>query len=211
MTARRQPAAPWLCALAGALALHLAAFLLIRTHYHRPMDAPPRKALQVAVRVLPPAPPPAPVAVLPAPSVPAPSVVPPRMRKAPAPRPPPPPPAEPAPAPAPQAPQWLDATRADRAPAPQDNRWLLAQDQPWPDAFPHVWIRLWISASGRIERVEIEGAAARDPAVRALFAPIADTPMLPAMIGRVPVPSTMRVELWAGDDGPAPDFVAPLQ
>ncbi|MFT4194127.1 hypothetical protein, partial [Ottowia sp.] len=56
MTARRPPAAPWLCALAGALALHLAAFLLLRTHGHHAVDAPPRTALRVAARVLPPAP-----------------------------------------------------------------------------------------------------------------------------------------------------------
>ncbi|MFT4196253.1 MAG: hypothetical protein QM614_16655, partial [Ottowia sp.] len=156
--------------------------------------------------------PPAPAAAPPAPPAPA-ADVPPRARKAPpTPRPPTPTPtpAEPAQAPAPQAPQWLDATHADRSPAPRDNRWLLA-DRPWPAAFERVRVRLWISASGRIERVEIEGEAADDPAVRALFAPFADTPMDPALVGRVAVPSTMRVELWDGDGERAPDFVAPLQ
>lgn len=121
----------------------------------------------------------------------------------------------PEPTPAPPLPQtrWLDAAQADRAPAPRDNQWLLTPDQPWPQDFPKVRIQIWVSASGRIERFEVEGAAASDPAVQALFAPLPETPMLPALIGRVPVPSTMRIELWAGDQGDqghAPDFIAPL-
>jgi hypothetical protein len=103
---------------------------------------------------------------------------------------------------------WLDATEVDESPAPIDNEWVLAS-RPWPRAYRSIIVRLWISAEGRIERYEVEGDAADDPAVQALFAPITQTPMRPARIGRRTVPSTMRIELWSGDSAP-PDFVAPL-
>jgi hypothetical protein len=91
---------------------------------------------------------------------------------------------------------------------PVDNEWRLA-DVPWPTAHPRIVLQLWISSQGVIERYEVQGDAASDLAVQALLAPILDTPMRPARIGRAPVPSTMRIELWKGD-GPVPDFVAPL-
>ena len=74
---------------------------------------------------------------------------------------------------------------------------------------PRVVLQLWISSQGAIERYELQGDAANDRAIQALIAPIMETPMRPAMIGRVPVPSTMRIELWEGEAG-APDFVGPL-
>ena len=103
---------------------------------------------------------------------------------------------------------WLDATQADQAPVPIDNDWHLAE-MPWPQAHPRITVQLWISSQGVIERYEIQGDAATDRAVQALIAPILDTPMRPARIGRAPVPSTMLIELWEGD-GAVPNFVAPL-
>ena len=80
---------------------------------------------------------------------------------------------------------------------------------PWPPSHPRVVLQLWISSQGVIERYELQGDAANDRAIQALLAPIVETPMRPAMIGRVPVPSTMRIELWEGEAG-APDFIGPL-
>ncbi len=173
--------------------------------------------------------PPPPVAEPPpAPEAPAPRMPQARLRTAPAPDPlpaPPPPPApasQPAPPPEPPAsaalPEssrttsaqggWLEATQADQSPVPKDNEWRLAE-MAWPAAHPRIVLQLWISSKGVIERYEVQGDAAEDRAVQALLAPILDTPMRPARIGRVPVPSTMRIELWAGDDA-APNFVGPL-
>jgi hypothetical protein len=223
MTLPVRPVLPWAGALAAALALHLVLLLVVLPR-HRPVTAPARPALQVTLRLRPPPeqppaqPPAPPLADNPAaPSapvqVPAAAPAPPPRRQAPAEAPapaPPPLPPTPADATAPAEARWLDALQADRAPAPQGNRWRLAP-LPWPAAFARVRVRLWISSTGRIERVEIEGAAGRDPAVRALFAPLGDTPMLPALIGQVPVPSVVRAELWPGDDGSAaPDFLLPL-
>lgn len=218
MSPRSRCALAWLGALAAALALHLAVFVALQWRARQTVVAPARQALQATVRVLsaPPAPTAAPALVQPVPAAPTaarPMSPPTSPRALPASA----PPAAAPPAapirdaePGPDAPQWLDANQADSAPVPLDNRWLLAA-QPWPAAFPRVRVRMWISAAGRIERVEIEGEAADDPAVRALFAPIADTSMRPAMVGAVPVPSVMRVELWPGDeDRMAPDFVLPL-
>ncbi|MFV0679300.1 hypothetical protein [Ottowia sp.] len=226
----------WACALVGALALHVAVFLGLRTPYRQPPKAPPQAVWHVSLRAapVPPAATPAPVPSVaatrppPAPRVAAKAparVVPPPVQPPPpaAPEPEPLPPAQPEPEPPPPLPptpelspppssvppvQWLDANHADQAPAPQDNTWLLAQHS-WPAQYPQIRVQLWISASGRMERFELEGGAADDPQVRALFAPFIDTPMLPAMIGRVPVPSTMRVELWMGQDM-KPDFIGPL-
>lgn len=104
----------------------------------------------------------------------------------------------------------MDANLAHRAPTPVDNLWRLG-NLPWPPEHPVVTVRLWISADGRIERFELEGDAARDPQVQRLFAPLADTPMRPAYYGSARVPSTVRVQLWAAEDGsPAPDFLLPL-
>ena len=60
-----------------------------------------------------------------------------------------------------------------------------------------------------VEKAPMPTDAAGDRAIQALIAPIMETPMRPAMIGRVPVPSTMRIELWEGEAG-APDFIGPL-
>lgn len=103
---------------------------------------------------------------------------------------------------------WLDAVEADSAPTPEGNRWILAEGA-WPRGFTRVQLRVWVSAQGRIERFELEGPAAEDPAVLEFFAPLVDTPMQPARVGRVPVPSVMRMEIRLGKDG-VPDFVAPL-
>ena len=48
-----------------------------------------------------------------------------------------------------------------------------------------------------------------DPAMQALFAPFVETPMQPARIGSVSVPSTMVIEIWPGEDA-RPDFLLPL-
>ena len=103
---------------------------------------------------------------------------------------------------------WLEATNADQAPAPVDNTWRLAEG-PWPKTHPRIVLQLWISSQGVIERYELQGDAVGDRAIQALLAPIMETPMRPAMIGRVPVPSTMRIELWEGAAG-VPDFIGPL-
>lgn len=117
--------------------------------------------------------------------------------------------ARPAPrAPASDTPLWLDATRADAAPVPLAGEWVLA-DMPWPPAHPVVRVQLWITSEGRIERFALQGPAAADPAMQQLFARFADTPMQPARLGQVPVPSTMLIEIWPGT-GSAPDYVLPL-
>ena len=228
----------WALALVGALLLHALAWWLLRTRYASPPAAAAPPLWHATLRTAVPQPVgPAPAQPTPKNADPAPAAqIQPRERAAERPRPPeaptpiapaaeprPRPLAPPAPRPGAQAPspepapaprlpptRWLDAAQAERAPAPRDNQWLLDPDQPWPQAFAKVRIRIWVSAGGRIERFEIEGAAASDPAVQALFAPLPETPMLPALIGRVPVPSTMRIELWAGEQGAAPDFIAPL-
>ena len=147
----------------------------------------------------------------PAPALPEPAAPP----NTPAPPPTPPAPERPASAPLPESARsastqggWLEASQADAAPVPVDNEWLLA-NTPWPAAYPRLILQLWISSKGVIERVEVQGEAADDPTVQALLEPLIDTPMRPARIGRVPVPSTMRIELWQGDGG-APNFVGPL-
>ena len=104
--------------------------------------------------------------------------------------------------------QWLDANLADQAPAPVGNEWRLAE-MPWPAAHPQVQVRLWITPEGRIARFELQGPAADDPAMQALFAPFAGTLMQPARIGRAAVPSTMLIEIWPGEDA-RPDFLLPL-
>ena len=205
----------WMAALAGALALHLAALLLWQPAHRsvaatghptpwrmqlRLREAPavlaqpaPRQAVSPPQRpVQRPAESPLPEAR--APVIPAPAS--------------PPPDEDSATAPMPRTPLWIDANQADQAPAPEGNAWRLA-DMPWPEAYPAVEVQLWITADGRIERFELVGEAADDPALRQLFAPFADTPMQPAYLRSVPVPSTMRIQLWPGD-GPVPDFVAPL-
>ncbi len=54
---------------------------------------------------------------------------------------------------------------------PLGNTWLLTP-MPWPAAFPLIEVQLWITADGRIERFELQGEAADDPAVQQLFAPL---------------------------------------
>ena len=225
----RQHAIGWSWALAAALALHAAALVLLQARRHPVTEAPGAPAVwHVSLRAAPQAaavPRPSPPAIVSA--APAPAVAPrsdrqrpsaapsPVRREPPAPRPEvaPPPPVQPlptvaeAPAPDPQT-VWLDASKVDSAPTPNDNLWLLAE-QPWPAGFPIVRLRVWLSAQGRIERFELEGPAADDPAMRDLFAPIVDTPMRPAMLGGAPVASVMRIEMWPGE-GPAPDFLAPM-
>lgn len=106
--------------------------------------------------------------------------------------------------------QWLDANSADTAPAPEQGEWLLDPHTPWPDSYPSVTLRLWVSSRGRIERFELQGPAADDAAMQHIFARLAHTPMLPARIGRVPVPSTVRVQIWAPEGGQPPNYVMPL-
>ncbi len=104
--------------------------------------------------------------------------------------------------------QWLDANLADQAPAPIGNEWRLTE-MPWPAAHSQVQVRLWITPEGRIARFELQGPAADDPAMQALFAPFVETPMQPARIGSVSVPSTMVIEIWPAEDA-RPDFLLPL-
>ena len=223
------------CALAGALALHAALLLFSqRVVVRAPAQSRPA-AWHVTFRTAaapatPAAPSPPPVEAAPPPAPPTAPSTPPRVppppsarvqpAEAPAPEPIPAPP----PAPAPTQPAsaalpdsarttsaqggWLEATHADESPAPVDNAWQLAAG-PWPTAHPRVTLQLWISSQGVIERYEILGDAAQDREVQALLEPIINTPMLPARIGKVPVPSTMRIELWEGD-GSLPNFVGPL-
>lgn len=228
----------WAAALAGALALHAALLLWTQRVDVRPPAQSRPAAWHVSFRTAAaPAPAPAPTAapapVAPVPAPPEPATTPapspqPRPRVRPAPKPPrPAPPAAAAPEPPAEPPQppassalpdtsrttraqggWLEATNADQAPAPIDNTWRLA-DGPWPKTQARIVLQLWISSQGVIERYELQGDAAQDRAIQALIAPIIETPMTPAMIGRVPVPSTMRIELWEGDAG-VPDFVGPL-
>ncbi|MDO5289564.1 MAG: hypothetical protein Q4F13_08010 [Pseudomonadota bacterium] len=150
----------------------------------RPPESPPKP---------PPEPPPAPLPEpLPEPAVaaPPPPPVPPRLASS-----------EPM--------QWLDANSADTAPAPEHGEWTLA-DTPWPASHPSVKVRLWVNSRGRIERFELQGPAADDPALQQLFARLAHTPMLAARIGRVPVPSTVLVQIWAPEGGQPPNYVMPL-
>lgn len=218
----------WWLALAAALALHLAALWLVQpARYGVSAAAQPMTwRVQVHTRTQPVTPPPAIPAAPPATPQPAKRPVTPRptraTARAPAPAPAveeiipnPPPPVEPPPVahadPAPRADSarlWLDANLADRAPTPIDNEWRLAE-MPWPDAYPTIEVQLWIDSDGRIERFELQGEAASDPVVQQLFASFSETPMRPAYFRSVPVPSTMRIQLWQGD-GPEPDFVAPL-
>lgn len=111
---------------------------------------------------------------------------------------------------APQAGQYLDANQVDRPPAPLSD-WVLDEHLPWPSELPVVELRLWISVSGRIDRVDLQGAAADHPGVRALFARLAQTPMEPALLGPNPVASMMRIQLWSGaaESGLLPETPAP--
>ncbi|MDO5692840.1 MAG: hypothetical protein Q4G70_10225 [Pseudomonadota bacterium] len=213
----------WVLALLAALALHGAALWLLQPSYYAvaPTARPSTWRVQVHAREVPapaakpiaqPVPAPAPESAPPPPPIERPTV------------PPPPAPEEALPAsPEPTAPTppesdlvtatdsampWLDANLADQAPTPVDNEWHLTE-MPWPQAFPMVEVHVWITSDGRIEHYEIQGDAANDLAMRALFAPFAETPMRPAYFGGMPVPSIMRIQIWEGD-GPAPDFVSPL-
>ncbi|MBP7451353.1 MAG: hypothetical protein KA914_01025 [Ottowia sp.] len=234
----RSPQLAWTAALLGALILH-AALLLFgqRVVVKPPAQSRPaawhvsfRTATAPAPAAAPtpsPAEPTAPAPVAePLPPAPAPLPPSPRARpvaapqpeaqpQAPAPAPPPPKPERPASASLPDSARttsaqggWLEATHADHSPVPIDNEWRLS-DGPWPTAHPRLTLQLWISSQGVIERYEVQGEAANDRAVQALLAPFMETPMEPARIGRMPVPSTMRIELWEGD-GAVPNFVGPL-
>lgn len=205
----------WVVALTGTLLLHGAALWLMQRPPGHVFIEGPAQTWRVQLYRRTAAEPPTPLPQ----AAPTADEAPPRSEPAPSPPQPiapapvrPDPPATPSPAPTPSADTpslWLEANQADRAPAPVDNRWRLA-DLPWPAAFPVVEVVLWIASDGRIERFELQGDAANDPTLRRLFAPLADTPMHPAYIGRARVPSTMRVQMRPGEDGGAPDFVAPL-
>ena len=105
--------------------------------------------------------------------------------------------------------RYLDAIQADNAPAPQDGVWLV-DALAWPDGVPSVQARIWISASGRIERFELLGVARRHPALARVFARLASTPMIAARIGRVPVPSVVRVQFMPSAPGEPLNYVLPM-
>ena len=107
-------------------------------------------------------------------------------------------------------PSYLDATQADTAPAPLDGEWQLDTTAPWPPGITSVHVRIWIARSGRIERFEVLGAARHNPAIARIFSRLAQTPMIAAHIGRVPVPSVVRVQFLATTQGAQPDFVLPI-
>lgn len=60
-----------------------------------------------------------------------------------------------------------------------------------------VQVRLWISATGEVERWTILGDAAHDPRIMASFENMGNTLMNPALSGGVAVASTMMIEIFS--------------
>ncbi|TDP85983.1 hypothetical protein EV672_102333 [Aquabacterium commune] len=104
----------------------------------------------------------------------------------------------------PAGPQWLagrytPADQLDQSPRPELG-WFLDEDVLAPLPHGSMLVRLWVSAEGRIDRVELLRAdPPGDWALRALV-PLPGTPMRPGARGGRPVAATLVVELVSDNE-----------
>ena len=91
---------------------------------------------------------------------------------------------------------YLPAEELDRVPSPEPG-WVLDEATLERVGRAHMWLRLWVSELGRIDRVVLIQAEPAGAWAEQAIRPLADTRMRPAERGGRPVPSTIVVELTA--------------
>ena len=90
---------------------------------------------------------------------------------------------------------YLTVEQVDVFPHPQDD-WLLDRSQvPVTQAAWLVTLRIWVSADGRIDHVDMLDSDPHADWINLLLAPLAQTPMVPAQLAGQAVPLTYVVQL----------------